>query len=422
MSKRGNTREPLRDVAEFIQLVRSRLSAGEPVHDEGMWFSRRDEGSLFLDAEETSAYSYVVTELERQHVPREDLSRRSVEAFLQEALFAALDLQSRSSLPFDERLSAALDRLLTKLKAPSKVFRCWVPVEGLDLDKSAPRFGGITFVKFGRYQLLQLRVGQQRRRADQNLKRIRESNTWSSVCATVDVSARDSTSAETLARGRTRQILDVLNLFTDLMPYNNGWLYLRGEAASGVHVLPMQRRDAEYFNVSYTRLEPLAPMSWKMLKATKHIAGPLRKLDRIAKAENGPDTCATLLLSGAQWAGRATVDRRREQSFLLYAIALETMLLPTTETQGLGHRLRLRVAHLLGKTVAARERIAKEMSRLYGIRSKIVHAGSYEVTDIDLGTLRSLVKGALFRLLLTPKIHSMTRQQLSEWLDRKLLR
>ena len=38
-------------------------------------------------------------------------------------------------------------------------------------------------------------------------------------------------------------------------------------------------------------------------------------------------------------------ERRREASFLLYAIALETMMSPTTEGQSVGQRLRLRVAH-----------------------------------------------------------------------------
>ena len=392
-----------------------------------MWFSRRDEGSLFLDAEETSAYSRVVNELLKQHVPREDLSRRSVEAFLQEALFGSLDLQSRSSSSFEERLRAALDRLLALLKAPSEVFRCWVPVEGLDLDKFAPRFGGIRFVKFGRHQVRQPKLGRlkQQNRTDAwrwSRKRIRESNTWGSVCAAVDVSARDAPSAETIALRRTRQILDVLNLFTDLVPYNFGWLYLRGETAPALQVVPIQRRGGDFVSASFTRLEPLATMSWKSLWAAKHIARPLRNLDKIAKADNVPGSCAALLLSAAQWAGRATIDRRREQSFLLYAIALETMMLPTKETQGLGHRLRLRVAHLLGKNVAARERIAKEVGDLYEIRSKIVHAGSYEVTDLNLGSLRSLVKTVLFRLVLTAKIHSMSRQELSGWLDRKLLR
>jgi hypothetical protein len=426
LKQKKPTREPLADVAEFIRFIHSRLNLGGQAQDAGLWLSRHDEGSLFLDPEETRAYAGLVTALMAKHVPREDLSRRSVESLLQEALFASLDIDNRSSSSFEDRTRVALNRLLALLQAPSEVFRCWVPIEGLELDTRSARFGGISFVKFGRNQLgsLKLRsVKPRNRQALQwSLKRIRESNTWGSLCAAVDISARDSASAERLALRRTRQILDVLNLFSDLVPYNSGWIYLRGETAPAIQVLPIQKRGSNFLTVSFGRLKPLAPMSWKSLRATKHIALPLRSLDRIARARNIDKTCAALLLTGAQWAGRATIDRRREQGFLLYAIALETVMLPTKETQGLGHRLRLRVAHLLGETVAARERLAKQMTDLYDVRSKIVHAGSYEVTDVDLGRLRSLVKGTLFRLLATQKIHSMNPKQLSEWLDRKLLR
>lgn len=237
----------------------------------------------------------------------------------------------------------------------------------------------------------------------------------------VDVLARDSASAETLAIARTRNILDALNLFTDLVPYNHGWLYLRGDSGRGHQVVPIQKGNGD-FGASFTALDPMGSLSWKSLRTTKRIGRPLRNLEKLARFPAPSDTCGALLLTASQWAGRATVDRRREQSFLLYAIALETMMLPTQESQGLGHRLRLRVAHLLGRNEAARKRIAAEMGRLYGVRSKVVHAGSYQVTDEDLGRLRSFVKGTLFRLLATPTTHFMKRQELSEWLDRKLLR
>jgi hypothetical protein len=45
-------REKLADVAKFIRLVHSQLTEGVPLHDDGIWFSRRADGSLFLDAQE----------------------------------------------------------------------------------------------------------------------------------------------------------------------------------------------------------------------------------------------------------------------------------------------------------------------------------------------------------------------------------
>jgi Apea-like HEPN len=419
-------REEPAAVTDFIRLVHSRLSGSAPLHQDGIWFSRRDEGSLFLDAEEAKAYSGVVTELMKGYVPHEDLSRRSVERFLQGALFESLDLRSRSTRSFDERLRKAVDQLLVLLQAPSDKFMCWVPVEGLKLDQAGAHFGSVRFVKFGRHQLRQLT----RRRPTpggrsvpwkQSLKSLRDKRLWGAVCAAVEVQARDTDSAEVLALRRTRQVTAMVNVFTDLVPYNHGWIYLRGEATRSQQIVPIQKANGD-FTASHTTLEPFAEMSWKALRAAKSIGRPFSTLNRLAQSTDNADNCANILLSAAQWAGAATVERRREQSFLLFAIALETMMLPTHEGGELGYRLRVRAAHVLGKTEPARQRIAKEVGRLYGIRSRIVHTGSYEVTDSDLGSLRSIVKGALFRLLHFRDVHSKSRQELATWLDRKILR
>jgi hypothetical protein len=49
-------------------------------------------------------------------------------------------------------------------------------------------------------------------------------------------------------------------------------------------------------------------------------------MSRLARTAQ-PNSCGATLLAAAQWAGRATIERRCEQSFLLYAIALEKMML-----------------------------------------------------------------------------------------------
>jgi hypothetical protein len=144
------------------------------------------------------------------------------------------------------------------------------------------------------------------------------------------------------------------------------------------------RTRAGAFSVQHTTIELRGSVSWRAVREAKHIAKPFRGFDRLARSPEDGDTCDALLLTAAQWIGRATVERRREEAFLLYAIALETMLLPT-QAQELGYRLRLRAAHVLGKTVAARKRIAADLAALYTVRSKIVHAGWYQVTDEDYG-------------------------------------
>lgn len=418
---------PLSEVEAFIRLIHSNLSTAQGSPQGGIWFYRTDEGSLFLDPAETKTYRALVAQLIDKFVKGEDLSQRSVESYLQETVFSSLDLRSKTKDPFDDRLLAALSRLAQLLKAPPEKWHCWVPIEGLKLDTSRAQFAGVSFVRFGPSQIQRItlrrpRTPQARGKSWRHgVELVRKSELWNGVCAVVEVEARDPTAADALALRKVRRIVDAVNLFTDLVPYNHGWLYLPGDTAKSRMVVAVQKEDGGFFP-RFTNRDPLADVSWKSLRAATHIAAPFGSLSRLARSTPAIGKCGSLLLTAAEWAGRATVERQREQSFLLFAISLETMMLPVKETQGLGHRLRLRVAHLLGRSIEARQRIAKDVSRLYAVRSKIVHAGSYEVTDADLGRLRQLVKSCLLRLLAIRKLHAMERDDYSEWLDRQLLR
>ena len=418
----------LANVERFIRQLQANLAPHTSGNLRGIWFSRRDDGSLFLDEEETATYTGIVDELMKEFVPREDLTRRSVESFLQDALFSSLDIRKkRTAQTFDERLTETVKKLGAVLSAPSELFRCWLPVNGLSIGRAHASFGGVGFVRFGETQLRQITRrrsirtpygrGESWRR---NLDLLRKSEVWGAVCAVIEVKARDSSSARGLAVRRARQVIDVLNVFTDLVPFNHGWLYMPGDAAKVLVVVPTQKHNGD-FSADFRRLKPFEDVSWKGVKDAKSISTALTRLGGFLRSDHASTSCAALLLAAAQWTGRATVDRRREQSFLLYAIALETMILPTMEGE-LSYRLRLRVAHLLGRTPESRERIAADVSHLYGVRSRIVHSGSYEVTDEDLGRLRSIVKGCLLRLLSQRAIHSLSAKEFSGWYDRKLWR
>ena len=121
-----------------------------------------------------------------------------------------------------------------------------------------------------------------------------------------------------------------------------------------------------------------------------------------------------MLHASIMWAGRASVEPTREQSFLLFAIALEAIVLPK-QGQELSYRLALRVARLLGRSSKSRHEILETTKKLYDVRSKIVHSGSYEVTDENLARLRSVVLTVLIRLLRRRKLWRMSPDQLHDW-------
>ena len=107
---------------------------------------------------------------------------------------------------------------------------------------------------------------------------------------------------------------------------------------------------------------------------------------------------------------------------MLYAIALESLLLGSRSEAEIGYRLRLRCAHLLGLSADGKKRIMKQVSDLYGIRSKIVHSGSFEVTDGDLSLMRFVSKNALIAVLTEEHFLSMQNErEFEQWFEYQAL-
>ena len=108
-----------------------------------------------------------------------------------------------------------------------------------------------------------------------------------------------------------------------------------------------------------------------------------------------------LVLTAVRWAGRATIEATREESLLLFAIALECLVLPTRGAE-LTHRLSQRVAWILSGDPDQRRGLTKRVRELYEVRSRVVHDGHYEVTEFERNGIRAVAKEVIDRLLLDP--------------------
>jgi hypothetical protein len=242
--------------------------------------------------------------------------------------------------------------------------------------------------------------------------------------AQVAVEAVDQEAANALAQHELRLALDVINFYGDLIhPLSNRVrVCMRGESYRildghlGLHL-----GDQPTYTVGEVVRGPLDLLNWAAMDADKskkygfqRIAGILSQSRRSALEDR--------MLSSFQWAGRASVDDRREQAFLLYAIALESLLLGSKFDAEVGYRLRLRCAHLLGIGIDGKKRIMKSLSDLYSTRSKIVHSGSFEVTDGDLSLMRFVAKNALIAVLTEAHFQSLVgEEQFEQWFEDKIL-
>ncbi len=88
---------------------------------------------------------------------------------------------------------------------------------------------------------------------------------------------------------------------------------------------------------------PIAPFSFSGPQL--HAAGLDRTSEMLKK--EAPSEFELRILSALQWAGKASVEPRREEAFLLFSVSLESLLLERDDKSEIAETLALRLAHLI---------------------------------------------------------------------------
>ena len=387
-------------------------------------WAQKDEGSMFLEPETLAEYRDVRQKLLEKFAPDEDLSESAIDSVLRTAVFEVVDIPKRRDQNLSVRLDQALEILRTFLASPSEEYECWIEVGGLDVSSLSACFGGVRFVVFDADQIQNLKktihtkhvIGQSEKLmfiddllADSLLGR---------PTAVSKVNARDAKAALSLAERKVRSIIECLNFFSDAIPGDHGSLFLptNQESPSGVERLAVSDSGNMYHDYSDGR--PIGVFSIAEVRENAEEMAPCA-FDRVESLlEKSRNDVDELLLTAVRWAGRATVATTREEAFLLFAIALECLVLPT-EKDELRYRLSQRVARLCGEDMDQRLELAKRTKKLYDVRSKIVHSGHYEVTEDERDEIRIAARVVILRLLTDPDVEKYGKlDKLHEYFER----
>lgn len=128
------------------------------------------------------------------------------------------------------------------------------------------------------------------------------------------------------------------------------------------------------------------------------------------------------ILLGYQFAGAGCVDSHPERSFLMFAIALESVILGRNTKSELTYQLGSRVAHLIGKGLSGRKLVADTVSDLYDRRSRIVHIGEYGVSRREAALMQFYCDAALGMLTVGPSFAGFkTNAELAAWFNDRML-
>lgn len=338
-------------------------------------------------------------------------------------------LSERSEPEFKSWVVSCLEQVETQLNRPVGDWKVFSLVDGLKVAEDSHEFGSVEFLEFGRNHadalLEELSQAYSRDRLELLVSpTIRDSLNGRTV-ALVRVKAFEAEAARANALKGLQLTVDVLNVYADML-YNPG-LMVRVDLprasryrASEV-VLTMQVAPSIQVSISHTAVGAIHPLHTADLQTGQANQLGVAKISSILKKSSNSEL-ESAILAAMQWAGRATADDRPEESFLLYAIALESILAKMRDDFPITYRLSTRCAHLLASGLENRRRVSNEIRRLYGMRSAIVHGGKYEVSQSDLHSIRFLALNSIIAVLTDDRFSGFTAlADLDEWFQDQVL-
>lgn len=414
-TKFGNA---LKVVEDFLRAIKD-VDTNASVEDTGtpeVMFWRRDEGVVSLRGETARQYRQCIDALETAVAHEKLISRKAIEKALQTAILAVLDRRRlRRGTKFGRRLNDARQELEQSLAGPLQRFQAYKRVVGLSPEGLPLTVGQVEFVVFDEAQ------ADKFRQHDKPGAEIANSEGWRSLdgqtTAIIEVIAIEPRAARALASRELRRTLDIINFFTALWSPKQ-YLTLVGEGESAVETTFMLVfGEKPGTNMDLSTVGPLGRLDLRPYMDESDRNAGLRLASQWLREGNQAEL-PKALLTAMELAGRAAVNWREEDAFLLYAIALESLILGNESTTNVTPRLRLKVSQLLGGSL---EELGKMVGRLYGIRSRIAHDGVYPMTDADLGLIRAITYRSIGRLLLDePFCRMVTYEELNNWFDQQL--
>jgi len=399
----------------------------------GTYFTRAPYGGLALIDDELKSYRNCLHDISEIATKKGLISRSAVESHVQLAILKALDINGiQASLDFDKRLSGALVELKKSLLVTPQRWELHLQVLGLSAKGLPYKFGACEFYLADEARIKHIHekingpgggAVQMAGGADTQpdwglaqLKRVMIGGTW----CTIHVDAIDKEAALVLAERHLRLTIDVINFYAEVT-VGRARIFLPGDAG------PSRRRglripsDGSAPDITQTQVGPLEEFS---VVDIPEAMAQLLELVRVSSwlEKSKPSELEDRILSALQWAGRAGIADRREEAFLLYTIAMESLLLGGRSNTEITEKFALRGAHLLSSDLDARKNVYKDLKELYGIRSAIVHSGSLEVTDDELSRIAAVARGALVSVLHLPPFLLMTAEsEFEEWFKDQLL-
>lgn len=395
-----------------------------------MFFSSEDLGTLYLNNEKFINYRRVLQSIIKD-LDSEIISPKTIEKLFQYTILKSLDLNNKqNSIPLDQRIKDSINSFEKSLNEnPRKIF-LYYPIKGIAKEGLPFKFGKVEFCIFSTedYSFFENTVknnwseGYSKQMLLESVEQIKVGEMYEEPVAKIELNAIDFGAAEIIGIKDLTLSIDILNFYSDLIPYHDGFIFFPGESQQTSIEVPMLAfGEKPGVQFRYHRVGSIMDLPINKLKKEdrKNNLGLAKVSNLIIKEQNRLEE---RIISAMRWAGSATVEQDKEKSFLEYAISLETLILLDTNRSELTHRLRTRVAQLLSEDFNTCRKISDDINKLYKIRSDIVHDGKYQVVDSELALIRYYTKRSILRLLTDSEFDSMDMVDLLDWFEQRTFR
>jgi hypothetical protein len=142
----------------------------------------------------------------------------------------------------------------------------------------------------------------------------------------------------------------------------------------------------------------------------KYFDEHLERLSKISIDKN-PTSLQKKILQALQVYGLSRLSQKAEIRVLFLVSSFESLLLTENDRDYLGKKLAEKTAFLLEEEYEKRLKLYKEMKRLYGKRSGLVHSGKTQISDTEVRTLENIFQALAFKLLELSMTYSKMEQR-----------
>lgn len=304
--------------------------------------------------------------------------------------------------------------ILQPLKSEVILRTCFVPIINIDIAEEF-RLGQTSLVTRDHASLFVEKYLQEHRyggatdeaKAHQKLLAeniFRDALQESASFARVDIEVHAKHAYE-LSLSLAKRELSVLRAFTYLLqPFSlRSYCYLPMEASAGIAICPSFESAPGHhsFTIPHQRYGHLGKFSLNKLTIA-HLnenCGFQVLCDILKKPHEVQNSFEAAVIRSFDRVGRAVLATTNDDEFAGYAIALERLLVKDGD-ESTTEKIAERLALWVGGTTESRTSLYSRMKKLYGIRSKIVHAAYVGVTDQECQELYRAVITGLIRALL----------------------